>query len=276
MTDSFKEGGGQSTKSSADKVIAVLLAFRNAPDGLRLTDVSRALDLHPSTASRTLATLADSHLLRRDEASQKYYIGPALVALGAIGSNHNDLRRLVRSQLIEIRDVTEETVTLQVGFGTSRFCAEMIPGLHDLRRVATVGTVVAIHRGSSGRAIIAFLDDAELAPVLANAGTDPTLAGGVELLIKRLGVVRAQGFSISVEEVVPQIIGLSFPVFDHTAKVQAAITISFPMFRHTESAVREMASELMPLAEAASRAAGYTGTWRWTGADAASVQGARE
>ena len=55
----------------AERVVKALDGLGSAPEGLGVSDVARILDVHRSTASRLLGTLAAHGMVERDPITQR-------------------------------------------------------------------------------------------------------------------------------------------------------------------------------------------------------------
>ncbi|WP_207477886.1 AMP-binding protein [Arenibaculum pallidiluteum] len=73
---------------SLERAIALLRAVAaRAPDGARLVELMAAAGLSKPTAHRLLTALAREGLVRQDERSRRYHLGPELAALGLIAAS---------------------------------------------------------------------------------------------------------------------------------------------------------------------------------------------
>src|SRR4029078_2613955 len=68
---------------AAIRVVTVLDLLGESADGVGVQELARRLDVHPSTASRLLATLGASGIVESDPGSKRYRIGARVVGLAA-------------------------------------------------------------------------------------------------------------------------------------------------------------------------------------------------
>jgi DNA-binding IclR family transcriptional regulator len=102
----------RSLSRSATRALDVLELFGQAARPLRAIEISKAMDLHPSTANQLLKTMVDSAHLTFDAQTKAYFPSPRLAPFSAwmtdtFGADNN-LRSLVR----DAQAATGEIVTL--------------------------------------------------------------------------------------------------------------------------------------------------------------------
>jgi len=65
-----------------DRTVEILSSVSASPSGLTLTELTSALGLPKTTVFRVLQALVRHELLRKDERTKVYRLGPALITLG--------------------------------------------------------------------------------------------------------------------------------------------------------------------------------------------------
>ena len=120
----------------------------------------------------------------------------------------------------------------------------------DSTRPIRVGTDMsgkadAAHATATGKAILAWLPETEIARVIAEKGlsgfTDKTMTGMADLL-EDLRHVRRNGFSTDKEEFQPGVTCVGSAIRDHSGAVIGSISCSMPTLRaegdHLETVIR--------------------------------------
>ena len=69
---------------SIDRALAVLQLFLKEERPLSVTRISKVMELHKSTVSRTLETLEHRGFIQKDEETGKYWLGLQAYALGML------------------------------------------------------------------------------------------------------------------------------------------------------------------------------------------------
>jgi DNA-binding IclR family transcriptional regulator len=225
---------------TAERSFRLVECVARAEGPCGLVELASLADLDKSTAARLLANLEDRGLLRRDGASRRYSVGPALVSLGAIVTRRADLPKLARSHLDALRDESGETVSLHIRAGDERVCVAGAESRHAVQRVLTIGEPVALWEGPTGKAILACLAGEDRAGVLRSAAAAGHSTGALGEQIARGA---RDGFIISVGDRTPGVGAVSAPVFDR-AGVVGAITIAGPSERWSRARMRAFAPRL--------------------------------
>ncbi|MDQ3602519.1 MAG: helix-turn-helix domain-containing protein, partial [Actinomycetota bacterium] len=98
---------------SVDRAVSVM-EFLSRRGWSGVTEVSRELDIHKSTAYRLLTTLRDRGLVEQDAATEKYRLGFGLVLLARAVRADLDILRCARPVCERLSEHTKETVTIAV------------------------------------------------------------------------------------------------------------------------------------------------------------------
>ena len=124
-----------------------LVASSKSPMGLMALAASSGID--KTTASRLLRFLEARRLVLRDDATQRYHVGPALMILAATAMSRSDLLAAARPHFALLREMTGETVSVHLRVDLERVC---LGGLESEEAVRSAVTSGAGHRRSLVRA----------------------------------------------------------------------------------------------------------------------------
>lgn len=236
-----------------------------AAGGLGVNRIAQLVGRDKGQVSRTLATLADSGLVARDQLTLSYRLGYQLYALAARTLES----RLVREATPYLRRVVtalHETTHLCVLRGGSVLTLASETSEYAFRGLGWEGVSVAAWQTSSGRVLISDWDDADLrrwydahgkdepvtgpvAPALVQTGSLPVVSGAglrrvvtdFDTFLVEIHRIRAHGFATVDEEFERGVVGVSAPVYDFRRSIVAAINVSAPKTRlggHLEQAGR--------------------------------------
>jgi IclR family transcriptional regulator, KDG regulon repressor len=161
------------------------------------------------------------------------------------------LRATAHHHLERLRDLSDETVTLQLRVGQQRVCIDNAESRQPIRRVAHFGESTPLHVGVTGKVITAFLPSEEAEPVIANAvaaGQDP------DRLQRLLESIRRRGYYVSIGDKGEGIAAVSAPVMASSSEVVAALTVSGPDHRWTIERMQQFAPTVMAAAREVSAA----------------------
>ncbi|MGE0852700.1 MAG: IclR family transcriptional regulator [Hyphomicrobiaceae bacterium] len=248
-TTAAKTNGGSSTVARA----VAILRIAAAETCVTPTMVARALDVDKSTGSRLIRTLAGEGLLMPNGTSRGGYIlGPAILELAASLYRRVDLQQLAVDVMTELRNLTEETVSIQRRIGEARVCVAQVPSQQPVRWVIETGQARPITAGSSAKVLLAALRDEEIAPLLSESRlrryTPNTLDRNA--LLADLKNVRTNGYAMSIGERIDGVSGIAVPIRSVSGGIIAALAVSGPSGRWTKD---RMLAHLDAIREGAAR-----------------------
>jgi DNA-binding IclR family transcriptional regulator len=246
--------------SSIEKAIDVLFCFDLQHAQLRLVDISQRLGLHKSTAHRLLSVLKKKGLVVVDPMTQLYSLGPALVELAWIVLRQQDLRSMCRPYMEQLRQITNETVSLNIRMGDKRVCIEELQSDQEVKYSQTFGLTAPLYVGAPGKALLAFLPDAELERVLATLTFTPLTPDTIttpDTLRAELITTRVRGYAVSVGERSPWAAAVAAPIRDHSAHTIAAVSVLGPSHRLTSRVLKAFGVRVSQVAGEISAALGY-------------------
>ena len=257
----FRQMHTPARPSSVEKAIDVLFCFDLQHPQLRLREISQRLALHKSTAHRLLSLLKKKGLVVADPTSQLYSLGPALVELAWIVLRQQDLRTLCRPYLEQLRQATNETVSLHIRMGNTRVCVEELESDQEVKYSQALGLTAPVHVGAPGKALLAFLPQEELGRLLPTLSLEPITADTItdrEALSAELVKTRTRGYAVSIGERSPWSAAVAAPIRDRRGQISAAVSVSGPSQRLTSRVLRELGAQVIKVAKEISAALGYS------------------
>ncbi|HEU5028249.1 MAG TPA: IclR family transcriptional regulator [Spirillospora sp.] len=255
-----EDGEGQSRSIAAvERAMDVLLLFgRSGRPDLGVTEIATELGLTKAAVHRILTALRSRDLISVDAVTRRYALGHAAIALGRAYLARMDLRALAAPELRRLAQQLGETATLSIRRGDTRLYVDQVVPPHELRVEVSLGIPYPLHAGSSSKAILAFLDEAEVDGLVGRHGleplTDRTIVDEARLR-KELAAIRKRGYATSQGERQEGTASIAAPVFDHDGRVIAALSVAGPLSRFKP----RMAELAPPLVEAAARLSGALG-----------------
>lgn len=222
------------TIGSVDRAAQVLHLFvETDARTLGVTEIATALDLSKAVVHRVLASLREAGFVDVDGSSRRYRLGPASLALGLAYLDRLDLRALARPVLERLSAATHETATLSVRHGDTRTYVDQVTPLTEIRMTVPLGRPHPLHAGSSSKAFLAYLSEAEQQDYLSRElpqVTDLTITDRAALA-RELAGVRKRGYAKSLGERQPGAASVAAPVFDHEGHPAGVISICGPLER---------------------------------------------
>ena len=207
---------------------ALLLASLLQQEGaMRVTDVAARLEVSVSTAHRLLGML-----VYRDFAEQlpdrRYAAGPVLRRGPVQQASVARLREVALPQLRRLVETVGETANVLLLAGPEvRFVGTVESG-QVLRVGDRTGRALPAHLSSGGKAVLATLDDAELAAVL-----EPLDEVTAAQLARELGAVRRRGFAVNDQQTEAGLTAVGVAVPPAGGFTGAALSLAAPTARYS-------------------------------------------
>lgn len=256
QTETEREGKERASSSKTVELAAAILAEVAATDEpLGVREVGRRLNMTKTMAHRLMVALDRSGLLAAEPVTQKYSLGPAVLTLASAFARRNDLLAIAVPHMQHLRELFDETVSLNVIVGDERLTLSQVESFNELRYTSRGGTRHPLHAGAAGHCLIAFseaaLRDELVARIPLRAYTTATLRDRSELQ-RKLEAVARKGYATTRGERVPGTVGIAAPIFGTRWGV-AALSISGPDERLPPVMVRRIAPVLCSVAEEVTR-----------------------
>lgn len=240
--------------STVKKAIDVLFAVAEEESGVGVTQIARRLQFKKSTVHQVLVSLREKGLLEQDPLSKVYRLGPRTVLLGKAYFQRLQLTHNVLPILAKLRDVSRETVVLNMRSGNAVIIVAQVESPHQVRRVAEIGASIPLYEGSAGKVVLAFLSEPERTVVLRDFQQEMTTLAPKHLseiirdLNKELDGIRKKGYAMNLAADERGAHFMSAPIFDSFDQVIGCISISGPSNRFTELMMRK---QIQPILECA-------------------------
>jgi IclR family acetate operon transcriptional repressor len=114
-----------------------------------------------------------------------------------------------------------------------------------------LGVSNAVHASAPGKAMLAWLPEAEIRRIAAAGGMaqfTPATITNIDELIEALRIVRRSGFAMDREEFQPGVISFAVAVREHSGGVIGAISVSAPVMRASKDHLALLCSEVVAAA----------------------------
>jgi DNA-binding IclR family transcriptional regulator len=248
------------TIGAVERATTVLMLFAGTrARSLGVTEIANTLSLSKAVVHRVLASLKAANLIAFDDTTRRYSLGPASLALGQAYLANLDLREVARPCLMRLSEATGETVTLSVRHGDERVYVDQITPPVEVAMTVNLGKAFPLYAGSSSKAFLAFLPEADQERYLSNGSlsalTQQTIVDP-EALRDELATIRKRGFARSFGERQAGAGSVAAPVFNHTGEPVAVMSVAGPVERFRQEA-DEAAKQLLVETRELSRRLGF-------------------
>lgn len=232
---------------AVERSLDILSCFTAETPELSMTEIAAQVGLHKSTAHRLLATLEGKRFLQRDPNTGLYRLGLHILRLIHVALNHDNLLQLSIPYLHKLSEAFEENVHLTVLDEANVVYVHLIESPRRVKLAAALGESLPAHATASGKAILAYLPEAELRSILTKGMSQYTqhTIHSVDEFIKDKQRILERGFAISEQEFENDINALAAPVFGADSYPVASISIAGPAYRLHKDRILEIAPSLL-------------------------------
>ncbi|AWN45168.1 IclR family transcriptional regulator [Methylobacterium terrae] len=239
------------------KFMRVLQAVADAPEPATVARLARETALPRPTVHRIVAALTAEGLVTDEDGSLR--LGPRLVSLAFRAFDGSLLRQAARDPLARLRDDLDETVHLAVPDHGEMVYIDKLESHRTVRMASRIGTRVSLHTSAVGKAWLATLPEAELAPLLrrlALPARTPHSITDPDALRREIAATRARGHSRDLQENELDICCYGMALRGARGRVLGCISVSLPRYRFEALAPGTVLAAMAACAEGVARVAG--------------------
>ena len=243
---------------SLNRALDVLYAAAEKP--VSINDVAELLNVHPTTASRTLQTLQSRRFMKQNR-DGKYQLGSGIVWLANCAQEQMDLREIAAPLLKKLSQETSETIHLAALENERVVYIDKIDSKHSVRIYSRTGALARTHCSAVAKAIVAFsasqLQDALIAQCDFHGFTPHTIRDEFQLREEFQRTIE-RGYALDIEERESGIQWIAAPVFNSSGQPFAAIGISTLTSRVSKEDLLGFEPNLRSITVELSELMGYT------------------
>ncbi|CAN7606287.1 IclR family transcriptional regulator [Devosia sp. LjRoot16] len=225
----MSKSGGDYIVLPVMKALQVLDYVARQGHDVTLTETVQELKLPKTTVFRYLQTLSAAQFLEHDLKRDRYGVGSKFRSLARVDQELQGLRDIAQPEMRTLMETFHETVNLAVLSENEVVYIDMLEPGRPLRANARIGHRHPAHSTSLGKAMMAFLPDAdalalssELPQRTINTLTD------ADKLRRQVDDVRRRGYAIEVGENEDGLMCIGVPILDRTGYPVAAMSLSAP------------------------------------------------
>src|SRR5262245_1908302 len=238
---------------AVERAVDILECFEAGTPWMSVLEIQRRVPLSRPTLYRLLQTLIAKGLVRAEGDPQRFALDFGIGRLAHSWIAGIDVIAMARPILEELRNATGETAALFQRRGDLRQCVAQLVSPHVLAVSRGLGETDHLWRGASGKAILAFLNEndvAEATRALPNTVNKATLAAD-------LSHTRKDGYFVSRGEVFVGAIAIAAPYYDHTGTVAGSVGVFGPEARFDQERITKVAAYVVKSSAALSVASGH-------------------
>ncbi len=231
--------------------MAVLEKLAAAPKGASVTALARLLELDKGYLHRLLRTLERLGYVEQSPTTKLFHTTVKFVTLASVILQNLDVLEAAPPVMRRLLGASGESVHLARRIKTGGvYIAQELPSAGE-RVEIEIGSQPELHCAASGKALLAFLDEAEIRALVSEPfprHTHRTISS-LDDLVGDLKAARARGYALDDEECEADIRCLAAPIFDAIGRAVASIGVSGPTSRLTLRRVPTLGSLVAGAAE---------------------------
>ncbi len=233
MPKTVNGGEGAFVVRALAKGLSILSLFDAENREWTLDEIAERAGLPRMTAYRMIRTMESAWFLVRDPVTNRYHLGPALLASTYLSEGYAELAAIVRPYLQGLAETTGEAATLAIEVDGVAVSVDMVDTSRPFRREVAIGRIIGDTASANGKIFAAFKSPAEREAITGrphpqltpNTITDP------QALARELNRVALDGVAFDIEERNIGTCAVAAPVRDQLGKVIAALSVIAPTGR---------------------------------------------
>lgn len=217
-----------------ERAFTILDVLASSGKDQSLAEMTERAGVNRSTCYRLLRILERHHFTDRDPVTGKYRLGSKLLELGKQSASRFDLAQLARPYLEWLSQESGETAHLGILCDGEVVSIANVDSHHALRISGTLGLRSPAHCSSLGKALLAFLPEADVNELVRRQGLKPYTRNTITTragLKRELQQIRRRGYAIDDEELEEGLKCIGAPVRDSSGRAIAALSIAGAAFR---------------------------------------------
>lgn len=254
---------GEEKLTSIDKAILILKLLAEEPYEYKVADMADRLKLNRTTIYRTLEILRKNSMVilsnNRSE-TDTYMLGPESYHIGAKYLQNKNYFTGLNDILLEISELVRESVGIAI-MDNGKIISIIEIEIHQPMKLNDIaGRYYLPNKGGYGKCLMAFQKEENIERYLDDflrenkfEKTTPYTLTEKDEILKEYGKIRKRGYSLSIDEVGHNIVGMGIPIFGEDRQVKAALGVAFYKMDYWEKKMENTRDILLSYQEKISR-----------------------
>lgn len=214
---------GQTSKP-LERYFSTLEVLADEPGGMTLVDIAARLDLPGATAHRVVNALMEARLVARGVSDRHYVLGPRARRFGTATLSGTTLEDRVGNIVDMLSHKLEQTIFI-VRLTTNEAETILVREPASGEAIVHPGRIMALHAGATGKAILAYQNEASVEAFLKTPlrrFTENTKVTRDEILAE-LEQVRSERFATCDNEMDSGVLSYATPIMAADGSVSLAL-----------------------------------------------------
>lgn len=214
------------------KCLSILWQFILEKDRWGPRELARASGIPKSSVLRILQTLGSAGLLTHDHLDGKYVIGPDLWRMGIILNSKVEFSSVALPVVKRYMAELNENMYVFTYNKDKVVVTAEVECDHSLRLHLKIGVPYDIHRGATGKTILAHLPETDWRAIQGVLAADKDV--DMVELTETLQAIRTAGYAFSDGERIDGVVGFAAPVFGPDGALWGGTAIMVPKVRYSD------------------------------------------
>lgn len=239
------------TVQAVDRALVLLETMATHPEGTRLSDLAREVQLAPSTTHRLLTTLERRGFAQFDTAHARWHVGRKAFAVGVAYTRWQSFIAAAQPFLKRLRDATRETANLGILEDGEVITVAQVESREIIRAISPPGGRAPVMNSGMGKAMVATWPDAAIEALVLRHGLRPmtrTSLRDMEEVRAEIAQIRTRGFAYDNEEFTPGMRCAAAVVWSPSGEPMGAISVSALSSRITDEEMPRMGVKVRDVA----------------------------
>ena len=247
------------------RVVKLLACLAEADGDVSIKSLCQSLNLPASTVHRLLGLLAKEGIVERAPSRAMYGPGLEFIRIGSLVAAKVQITDLARPIMRALVKESDETCVLLRYVPSSRKVMALHAeySSHPLRYQIDMYQPHSLLWGATGRAVLAFLPEAEIEAALEDNDRSPGSGDRLPAkatLMKELRGIRERGYALTQGQKIEGAVGMAAPLFNSEGSAIGCLSITVPKARFSQKALAKLAGLLLASTAKLNRGLGFTAT----------------
>ena len=232
--DDLDERNQRGGIQSISRAFHILEEIARAREGIPLSELSKRVGLHNSTAFHLVKTMVSLGYIRQERDTKRYRIGRPLFGLAASALDEIEMVSHATPILEALSHQSGESSHFAVRSADAVMVVARTSGPSAFQLTNRVGVLRPAHCTALGKVILAALTPDQFERFLARAdlkACSPKTVTEPELIRRDIAEVRQNGIAFDDGEFDAEVRCVAVPVLDFSGQVLGALGISGPVWR---------------------------------------------
>jgi IclR family transcriptional regulator, KDG regulon repressor len=241
---------------SIDRAMNIInvLASKSTENWISITELSKECELPVSTLHRLLKSLEKHGLIQQDETTKRYGLGTIWLEYGLQMYDSIDFTTHIRSELEKLMHRINESVYYSKPLGMEALIIERIDSeKNQIRVIDKIGLRIPMNIGAANKAMLAHMPYEQAKEMIDTLLPEEERSS----LWETLREIKTNGYGISHGERTEGTTSVAAPVFNHSGKVEGAVSIGCVSFNLTDDRLDFLIQNVIETGKQISKKLGY-------------------